>query len=169
MGKKVESQSSGSDSESDYEQEFDQSTSGASDATPKPANTLKKGQYIVVDNKPCKVIDVTFSKNGKHGHSKANYIATDIFTGKRYEEVCPSSRILFSPVVETATYTLVDISEDGYMQLLDENNLVKEDLKLPEGEDGKKIEMLFSSSEESVLIGTISAMGMEGVTSIKVQ
>ena len=33
--------------------------------------------------KPCKIIDITTSKTGKHGHAKANITGIDIFTGKK--------------------------------------------------------------------------------------
>ena len=31
------------------------------------------------------------SKTGKHGHAKCNFTAVDIFTGKKYEDMTPSS------------------------------------------------------------------------------
>lgn len=31
------------------------------------------------------------SKTGKHGHAKCNFVAVDIFTGKKYEDMTPSS------------------------------------------------------------------------------
>lgn len=37
------------------------------------------------------VIDVSTSKTGKHGHAKCNFVGVDIFTGKKYEEMTPSS------------------------------------------------------------------------------
>lgn len=37
------------------------------------------------------VIDVSTSKTGKHGHAKCNFTATDIFTGKKLEDMCPST------------------------------------------------------------------------------
>ena len=43
---------------------------------------------------PNQVIDVTTSKTGKHGHAKCHFTATDIFTGKKVEELVPSSHNL---------------------------------------------------------------------------
>jgi hypothetical protein len=40
------------------------------------------------------VIEVTTSKTGKHGHAKCHFTATDIFTGKKMEELVPSSHNL---------------------------------------------------------------------------
>jgi translation initiation factor 5A len=34
---------------------------------------------------------VSTSKTGKHGHAKCNFVAVDIFTGKKYEDMMPSS------------------------------------------------------------------------------
>jgi hypothetical protein len=39
----------------------------------------------------CQVVDVSTSKTGKHGHAKCNFTAVDIFTGKKYEDMMPSS------------------------------------------------------------------------------
>lgn len=37
------------------------------------------------------MVDVSTSKTGKHGHAKCNFVAVDIFTGKKYEDMTPSS------------------------------------------------------------------------------
>jgi translation initiation factor 5A len=161
--------SSSSEEEQDYQDQFEESSSGASMSVPRQANTLKKGMYVVLNGRPCKIVEITFSKNGKHGHSKANYIAADIFNGKRYDDVCPSSRIVFCPVVTLTQYTLMDISEDKYMQLMSDDHEMKEDLVLPAGEDGEKMQKLFDKGEETIVVTVVNAMGMEDVVSVKEQ
>ena len=37
------------------------------------------------------VVDVSTSKTGKHGHAKCHFVALDIFTGKKLEDLQPSS------------------------------------------------------------------------------
>jgi hypothetical protein len=43
------------------------------------------------NQKKQQVIDVSTSKTGKHGHAKCNFTGIDIFTGRKYEEMTPSS------------------------------------------------------------------------------
>ena len=42
------------------------------------AGEVKKGMVVNLKGFPCKVIEVTTSKTGKHGHAKANITGTDI-------------------------------------------------------------------------------------------
>lgn len=63
-------------------------------------------------------MNVSTSKTGKHGHAKANFTATDIFTGKKLEDVIPSTHTTSVPVVSRNEYQLLDISDDGFCSLL---------------------------------------------------
>ena len=67
------------------------------------------------------VVNVSTSKTGKHGHAKANFTATDIFTGKKLEDVIPSTHTTSVPVVRRSEYQLLDISDDGFCSLLTGN------------------------------------------------
>jgi len=48
---------------------------------------------------PCKVIDYSTAKPGKHGSAKASIVGTDIFTGKKYEDSWPTSAGVMIPTV----------------------------------------------------------------------
>lgn len=64
------------------------------------------------------MVNVSTSKTGKHGHAKANFTATHIFTGKKLEDVIPSTHTTSVPVVRRNEYQLLDISDDGFCSLL---------------------------------------------------
>merc|ERR1719498_644205 len=92
----------------DYD--FSQGAAGASHTYPSEAGQIRKGGYIVIKGRPCKVVSVSTSKTGKHGHAKCNFVATDIFTGKKLEDIVPSTHGTTVPNVFRSEYTLLDIT-----------------------------------------------------------
>ena len=69
---------------SDYEDDqFEQSGSGASLTYPKQCSALRKNEFVMIKGKACKIVDMSTSKTGKHGHAKVHLVALDIF-GKFY-------------------------------------------------------------------------------------
>ncbi|CAN6448240.1 unnamed protein product [Victoria cruziana] len=77
-----------SDEEHHFESKAD---AGASKTYPQQAGTIRKNGYIVIKNRPCKVVEVSTSKTGKHGHAKCHFVGIDIFNGKKLEDIVPSS------------------------------------------------------------------------------
>merc|ERR1712085_190869 len=93
---------------SDDEPTFDSADSGASATYPQQAGEIRKGSYLMIKGHPCKCAEVSTSKTGKHGHAKAHIVAIDIFTGKKYEDLCPSSHNLSVPFVKNIEYQLLN-------------------------------------------------------------
>ena len=60
---------------------FHSGDAGASDTIPIKAGSCKKGVHVMIKGFPCKVIEVSTSKTGKHGHAKVNITGIDIFSG----------------------------------------------------------------------------------------
>ncbi|KAG2399083.1 Eukaryotic translation initiation factor [Vigna angularis] len=117
-----------SDEEHHFESKGD---AGASKTYPQQAGTIRKNGYIVIKGRPCKVVEVSTSKTGKHGHAKCHFVGIDIFTAKKLEDIVPSSHNCDVPHVNRTDYQLIDISEDGFVSLLTENGNTKDDLRLP--------------------------------------
>src|SRR3954452_3600277 len=70
-------------------------------------SALRKNGFVVIKNRPCKIVDMSTSKTGKHGHAKVHLVAIDIFTGKKLEELCPSTHNMDVPNVTRKEYQLV--------------------------------------------------------------
>lgn len=83
--------------------------SGASLTTPIQCSQLKVKGYVVLKNRPCRIVEMHTAKTGKHGHSKVNLVGIDIFNGRKYEEVWPSSHIAQVPEVLKKEYNVNDI------------------------------------------------------------
>ena len=126
---------------------------------------------VMLKGFPCKVIEVTTSKTGKHGHAKANITGIDIFTGKKYMDISPTSHNMTKPVVTTAIYSIMDIADGGELTLMDEGGSTKEDLNLPKDADlAAKIAETFAAAQQDgteVLVVVTSAMDKEQITDFK--
>eukprot|EP00945_MAST-04E_sp_MAST-4E-sp1_P005625 g5625.t1 len=139
------------------DEEFDDGGSGAALVTPIRAGEVKKGMFAILKDKPCKVIEVTTSKTGKHGHAKANMTGIDIITGKKVMDISPTSHTMYQPVVKTTDWTVVDIDDEDFVTLMDDNGEQKEDLQLPTNEFlldpelGQKIKDAFEADKEIVV------------------
>merc|ERR1711907_877168 len=87
------------DEQNDADFEVNTGDAGASLTVSVEAGQIRKGGYIMIKGKACKVKDVSVSKTGKHGHAKCKFAASDIFTGATCEELCPSTHSIDVPVV----------------------------------------------------------------------
>ena len=147
---------------------FESADAGAAEVIPMEAGQIRKGGYIVIKNRPCKVVSVSTSKTGKHGHAKCNFVATDIFTGKKLEDIVPSTHGTTVPNVFRSEYTLLDITDEDYLSLMDEGGETREDLKMPERPDElvKSIREGFDAGD-SLILAVVKAMGEEHVMACK--
>merc|ERR1711913_184830 len=111
---------------------FETADSGASHTYPQQAGEIRKGSYLMIKGNACKCVEVSTSKTGKHGHAKAHIVAIDIFTGKKLEDLCPTSHNLEVPFVKRTEYQLLTADGDsGEVSLLLESGDTKDDLNLP--------------------------------------
>ncbi|CDO65325.1 eukaryotic translation initiation factor 5A [Plasmodium reichenowi] len=156
---------------SDHEM-YDNIDAGASQTYPVQAGAIKKNGHVMLKEHPCKVVDYSTSKTGKHGHAKAHIVGIDIFTGRKYEDICPTSHNMDVPVVKRTELQLIDITEDGFVSLLYDNGDTKDDLSLPKDTEGnldevaKQIRNLFDNGK-SVLVSVLSACGQEKIIAAK--
>lgn len=86
---------------------FESADAGASLTYPTQCSALRKNGHVVIKNRPCKIVDMSTSKTGKHGHAKVNIVALDIFTGRKYEDLSPSTHNMDVPNVSRKEYQLV--------------------------------------------------------------
>jgi len=98
---------------------------------PLKASSFRKGGYILLKGHPCKVVSMSTSKTGKHGHAKVKFTGIDIFTQKKYQELQASTHPMQEVIVTKAEYFVADIdSKSGQMSLLDDQNDAYEGITL---------------------------------------
>jgi len=148
---------------------YEANDAGSADTYPLEAGKLRKGHYAMLKGKPCKIAEITISKTGKHGHAKANMVGIDIFTDKKYEDMCPTSHNMYIPNVTRQEYTVMDIDEDaGSVSVLTETGDCKDDLNLPTNTDGSQTEIagkmiqMFADGK-AILVTVVSACKEEKI------
>uniref|UniRef100_A0A8R1DM45 EIF-5a domain-containing protein n=1 Tax=Caenorhabditis japonica TaxID=281687 RepID=A0A8R1DM45_CAEJA len=151
------------------EEVFDSAESGAAATFPKQCSALRKNEHVMIRGRPCKIVEMSTSKTGKHGHAKVHMVAIDIFTTKKLEDICPSTHNMDVPVVKRREYILMSIEEDGFCSLMDPESCdLKDDLKMPEGDLGNSIREALDKDEGSVLVQVVAACGEEAILGYKI-
>jgi len=120
----------------------------------------------MLKGRPCKIVEMTTSKTGKHGHAKVHLTGLDIFTQKKYEDICPSTHNMDVPHVTRKDYQVIGVSE-GFLTLMDDGGETREDLRVPPGDLGKEIEKKFDDEEQFVAT-VLRALDEEQVVGTKV-
>ncbi|KAB8203010.1 kinase-like domain-containing protein [Aspergillus parasiticus] len=122
---------------------------------------LRKGGHIVLKGRPCKIVDMSTSRTGRHGHTKVHFVGIDIFTGRKIEDIFPSTHVSDVPIIHREEYKFdgTDV-DDKYLLLTDMNGNAKNDVPIPEGELGRVI-MDYANSGNSGIVTVVSALGEE--------
>jgi len=161
---------------------FESADAGASHTYPRQAGELKKGTHCMIKGNPCKVVEMTTSKTGKHGHAKAHIVAIDIFTGKKLEDLCPTTHNMECPFVKRTEYQLLSVDEGtGQVSLLLESGETKDDLNLPNvpipgkpdptAEDEKTAQDVIKAFEagENAFVAVLAACGVEKIVDVSIK
>lgn len=61
---------------------------------------LRVGSYVIVNDEPCRIIDYSKSKPGKHGSAKARVVTIGVFDGTKRSFVKPVNAQVEVPIIE---------------------------------------------------------------------
>ncbi|MGQ4914634.1 MAG: translation initiation factor IF-5A [Candidatus Asgardarchaeia archaeon] len=80
--------------------------------------SLKRGQYIIINGAPYKVVSIDKSKTGKHGSAKARIVAIGLFDGDKKSIVQPTSAKIETPIIEKRTGMVIAVLPNA-IQIMD--------------------------------------------------
>lgn len=139
-----------------------QANADASYVIPMQASSLRIGGFVMINDRPCKITDMSTSKTGKHGGAKVHLTGNDIFTDKKMVCIYSSTDNVDVPIVNNKEYQLLSIDDESFMSMMDEKGKQREDLKLVESDICKKIREEYAN-DKVVLLNVLSACGEERI------
>jgi translation initiation factor 5A len=92
---------------------------------------LQEGNYVMIDDVPCKITAYSTSKPGKHGSAKARVEGTGVFDGQKRNFTQPVDQKVWVPIVERKQGQVVSISGND-MQVMDLDTYDTITMRIPE-------------------------------------
>jgi len=103
---------------------------------PVDVGSLRVGGYMLIDNEPCRIMDITKSKPGKHGSAKARIVAIGVFDSQKRQFVKPVDSNAEIPIIDKRIGQVFAVNPNG-VQIMDLETYEYLDAPFPEEEDLK--------------------------------
>lgn len=117
--------------------------------------SLKVNRYIIIDDEPCKILDMSTSKPGKHGEAKARIVAVGLFDKQKRSIVNPVTHKVGVPIIDKGTAQIVVVM-GGEVQLMDLDTYETFNIVIPKEFEGKL--------EAGQNVQYLEAMGRKAIT-----
>lgn len=105
----------------------------------KEIRELKVGRYMNIDDEPCKILNISTSKPGKHGGAKARIEAIGIFDGNKRSIVAPVEQKIQVPMIDKRKAQVLTLMDEE-IQLMDLETFETFSMKINEDHDSKLVE-----------------------------
>jgi len=115
---------------------FNRNSVGERMTRPTDVGSLRVGGYMIIDNEPCRIVDITKSKPGKHGSAKARIVAIGVFDNQKRQFVKPVDSNAEIPIIDKRPGQVFAVNPNG-VQIMDLETFEYLDAPFPEEEDLK--------------------------------
>jgi len=82
------------------------------------AKELKEGKYVIIEDIPCRIVNIDSSKPGKHGAAKMRVTGIGVFDSQKKMLLVPSDADVEVPIIERQTAQVVAVNGNT-AQLMD--------------------------------------------------
>jgi translation initiation factor 5A len=103
---------------------------------PVDVGELRVGGYMMIDGEPCRIVDISKSKPGKHGSAKARIVAIGVFDNQKRQFVKPVDLGAEIPIIDKRPGQVFAVNPTG-VQIMDLETYEYLDAPFPEEEDLK--------------------------------
>src|SRR3989337_4570561 len=115
---------------------FNRNTVGECMTKPVDVGSLRVGGYMIIDNEPCRIVDIAKSKPGKHGSAKARIVAIGVFDGQKRQFVKPVDLNAQIPIIDKRPGQVFAVNPSG-VQIMDLETFEYLDAPFPQEADLK--------------------------------
>ncbi len=85
----------------------------------KEVRDLQEGNYIMIDDVPCKIEGYSTASPGKHGSAKARIEAEGVFDGQKRSMSQPVDTKVWVPIINRKQGQVVSLESDDIAQVMD--------------------------------------------------
>ncbi len=118
------------------------------------AKDLRVGKYLLVDDIPCKIVQIESSKPGKHGSAKMRITAIGIFNAQKKTVLSPGDADVEVPIIDRKSVQVMSVSGTT-AQVMDKETYEVYDMDVPEElagkvEPGKEVDILAAMGKRTM-------------------
>ena len=95
------------------------------------AKELKEGKYVIIEDIPCRIVNIDSSKPGKHGAAKMRVTGIGVFNSQKKMLLVPSDADVEVPIIERQTAQVVAVNGNT-AQLMDTTTYEVFELSIPD-------------------------------------
>jgi translation initiation factor 5A len=119
-----------------------------------PAKDIKEGRYLLIEDIPCRVVEVESSKSGKHGGAKMRITGMGLFGGEKKTLLAPGDSDVEVPIIERRNAQIMSITGKS-AQVMDTQTYEIFNIELPDdiasqAVAGKEVEILEAMGRRKV-------------------
>lgn len=118
---------------------------------------LRVNRYMIIDDEPCRIVEMKTSKPGKHGEAKARIVAIGVFDNQKRSIVHPVKHKVQVPMIDKRTAQILSLL-GSEVQLMDTESYETFNLPVPEE--------LQNSLEPGAELKYLEAMGRRKITRV---
>lgn len=94
------------------------------------AKELREGKYVLIDDIPCRVVEIESSKPGKHGAAKMRVTGIGVFEGQKKTLLTPGDQDVEVPIIERKNVMILSVSGNS-AQVMDQQTNEVYDIEIP--------------------------------------
>jgi translation initiation factor 5A len=98
----------------------------------KQVRELQEGNYVVMDDAPCKITSYSTAKPGKHGSAKARIEGRGVFDEKKRSLSQPVDAKIWVPIIDRKQGQVVAVESEDVAQVMDLETYETITIKVPE-------------------------------------